>query len=137
VGESEKSKKYKRACYILFGLGIAGFFSSFLVFAAPPSWIVVSFGLVILSFFAIFATRIADIAHDKGKSWEAFFWLSLLVSPLITWLIVASIKSERTSAEQSQSPSVSEEIRKLEALHKSGALDEEEYKKAKAKILGI
>jgi len=135
MSKSEKSKKYSRGVYFLFGLGIAVLAVGFNTL--NQYWSVSGLALTILSFFAIFATRIADIAHDKGKSWEAFFWLSLLVSPLITWLIVASIKSERTSAEQSQSPSVSEEIRKLEALYKSGALDEEEYKKAKAKILGI
>lgn len=92
--------------------------------------------LLIIFLFGLVAVTIADQAHSKNRSWTAFFWLSLLLSPLVTWLIVATIKGEESQAEQSQPSSVSEEIGKLEALYKSGALSEEEFKRAKSKLLG-
>lgn len=51
-------------------------------------------GIVIL-IFGIIGLSIADNAQKKGKSWSTFFWLSLLISPIITGLIVASISPEQ------------------------------------------
>ena len=53
------------------------------------------FAMVLISLiFAIIALPIADQAALKGKGWSSFFWLSILLSPLITWLIVSSINKE-------------------------------------------
>lgn len=35
---------------------------------------------------------IAGRARDKGRSWTAFFFLTVLISPIITWLIVETIQ---------------------------------------------
>jgi cytochrome c biogenesis protein CcdA len=58
---------------------------------------VLSISLVIsfvIYLFGIIGTEVADKAEAKGKSWKAFFWLSILISPLITWLVVSSIQPE-------------------------------------------
>jgi hypothetical protein len=52
-------------------------------------------GLIVAAFSALVARR----AASKGKSAIAFFFLSLLISPLITWLIVESL-AEQVSSKQ-------------------------------------
>lgn len=47
---------------------------------------------------------VAGRAVAKGKSWLAFFWLSLLVTPLLMWIIV-----EASGAARSESQSTKEE----------------------------
>ena len=44
--------------------------------------------------FGMIGMLIADQAERKGKSWSTFFWLTMLVSPLITGLIIATISPE-------------------------------------------
>jgi len=51
--------------------------------------------MVFISFvFALIAIPISDQVARKGKSWSAFFWLSIVISPLITWLIASSVNKE-------------------------------------------
>jgi hypothetical protein len=45
----------------------------------------------VIFIFGIVGMLIADYAERKGKSWEAFFWLSVLVSPVLTAIVVAVI----------------------------------------------
>jgi hypothetical protein len=52
------------------------------------------FGILIL-IFGMIGLSIADHAQKKGKSWSTFFWLSLLISPVITGIIVATISPEQ------------------------------------------
>jgi len=133
MNPKERAKKYTRNLYILLVLGFAFVFWGFSV----GDMVLPFVGIACLVFFlfGVIATRVADLALEKGRSWVAFFWLSLLLSPLLTWLILASVKGEKIQTEQSQTTSISEEIGKLEALYKSGALSEEEFKRAKSKLL--
>ena len=91
--------------------------------------------LLILGIFGKLGVWIADTAESKGRSWKAFFWLSILISPLITGLIVSSMRDEVSNTKSQAPRSVADELFKLESLQKSGAISAEEYKSAKAKIL--
>ena len=52
--------------------------------------------IIILSLFAILGAMIADRAFSKGRSWSAFFWLSMLFSPLIMFVIVSTIQVDQS-----------------------------------------
>jgi hypothetical protein len=56
----------------------------------------VSILIIILSIFAILGAVIADRAVSKGRSWSAFFWLSMLFSPLIMFVIVSTIQVDQS-----------------------------------------
>ena len=47
---------------------------------------------VILPLFGLLGALIADKAKSKGRSWNSFFWLSILVSPLVMFIIVSAIQ---------------------------------------------
>ena len=105
--------------------------------------IVVSiFGVFIGLFFSILASAVADKAEEAGRSWTSFFWLSLLISPLITWLIAATLKpagaSESVSAStKSRGDSLEEKLTELQSLKDKGILSQGEFDEAKRKALGI
>lgn len=48
-----------------------------------------------------FAGLIAGRARDKGRNWTAFFILTVLISPVITWLIVESIQPLKSNIDDS------------------------------------
>jgi hypothetical protein len=91
-----RAKNYKRGvlAFPLFGISFYAY-GSFTNYVVPTIYFFV-LGLSFLwVFFGIIAISIADQAQAKGKSWSAFFWLSLLISPLVTWLIVSSVQPEQ------------------------------------------
>ena len=62
-------------------------------------WLFVGIGIGILSLIGYalaFALFVAESAVRKGRSYWAFLILSLLLSPLITWLIVATVQPIRS-----------------------------------------
>jgi hypothetical protein len=92
-----RAKRYTRALVLFPIIGFAVLFygvgtgemvysNFYLVF-----WVLT----MIWFFFGLAARSIADQANAKGKNWVAFFWLSILISPLVTWLIVSSIQPEQ------------------------------------------
>jgi hypothetical protein len=94
------------------------------------------FGLIL----ALLSAMVADTAELSGRSWLSFFWLSLLISPLVTWLVVAALGSQLSSghdtALSTSSGSLSAEIERLSALYEEGGLTAEEFAAAKKKLLG-
>lgn len=93
------------------------------------------FGLIL----ALLSAVVADTAELSGRSWLSFFWLSLLISPLVTWLVVAALGSQlphgHGTALSTSSGSLSAEIERLSALYEEGGLTVEEFAAAKKKLL--
>lgn len=93
------------------------------------------FGLIL----ALISAMVADTAEMSNRSWLSFFWLSLLISPLVTWLVVAALKPESTHSrtDQSATPNQSplEQIEKLGSLLREGLISQEEFDKKKASLL--
>lgn len=105
---------------------------------AQVSVVVVFWVLLTLGIFALIGVFIGKAALRKGRSFNAFFWLSLLVNPLIMAIVVAAISPVReTAVEQSSagSDSIAGEIERLSALRDSGAISEAEFASAKEKLL--
>ena len=137
---SEQSKQYRKrlkfillsapALYVLAIVSIE-FDQSLSMLFFSLTWI-----MLILGIFGQLGAWIADVAESKGRSWKAFFWLSILISPLITGLIVSSMRGEDSFTKNQAPSTLADELSKLESLQKSGAISDEEYKAAKAKILG-
>ncbi|AVG24245.1 hypothetical protein C3B54_111297 [Pontimonas salivibrio] len=88
---------------------------------------------------AVLSAMVADMAELSNRSWLSFFWLSLLISPLVTWLVVAALKPASTpnqigqSAGPNQSPL--EQIEKLGSFLREGLISQEEFDKKKASLL--
>jgi MFS family permease len=87
------------------------------------------------------AGLIADMAEAKGRSWAAFFWLSVLLSPLIMWIVAASV-SPLPGSREYVSPGVArdavdstEQIKKLSDLQKAGILTKAEFEAKKKDLL--
>ena len=87
---------------------------------------------------------IADMAQAKGRSWLAFFLLSLLISPLITWLIAASLSplpgsaeyvAPAASREPQNAESLSQQIEKLGELRDKGLITQKEFAEKKKELL--
>lgn len=53
-------------------------------------------GYVVLCFW--FGYIIANTAARKGKSWDSFFWLTILFGPLIMWIVVSLLTPEEIEA---------------------------------------
>jgi len=88
---------------------------------------------------------IADSAAAKGRSWSAFFWLSLLINPLIVWIVAVSLSPlpgsglYTTPNPDSQPPrpdDPSQQLRGLVALRDDGLLSEAEFQEKKKEIIG-
>ena len=118
---------------------------SFIGQAASVFWIayvtipsgVIGILLVIFSL----AGLIADMAQSKGRSWAAFFWLSILLSPLIMWIVAASVSPLPGSREYvspgvaPDAPDTTEQIKKLSDLQKDGILTKAEFEAKKKDLL--
>ena len=56
----------------------------------------VVFPFLIIPLFAILGSAIADRAVLKGRSWKSFFWLSMIFSPLLMFIIVSAIQVDQS-----------------------------------------
>lgn len=65
--------------------------------------------------FAVIASLIGGQAERKGRSWAQFFWLSMLITPLLTWLIVATIQSDGLQTGDTRKCPACAEVIKAEA----------------------
>ena len=99
------------------------------------SWLVLSFGVAYLG-----------DSRRVGFGWS-LFW-SLVFSPVIGFAVVmaserkgtfeeelARVKGLKNEPKPEPAKDVVEKLAQLKALHDAGALSEEEYNKAKAKLL--
>jgi hypothetical protein len=92
-----------------------------------------------------FAGLIANMAHSKGRSWTAFFWLSLLFTPILMWIIAATVSPLPGSKDylpingniaiKSETLDPVDQIKKLGKLREQGLLTEEEFLEKKTDLL--
>ena len=118
-----------------------------------PSWayamVYASFGmmpfgflLAILSLWGAIGCVIADSAASKGRSWQAFFWLTILCSPILMAIIAASVSPLPGSAAY-VGPSATgtkpldstDQLRKLADLRDQGILTKAEFELKKKELL--
>jgi Na+/H+ antiporter NhaC len=99
-------------------------------------------GALVGSLFGLFATAIATEAESKGRSYNSFFWLSMLLSPLVMWVVSSTISPLSGSAKVSESVDkrntsidVSDQIKKLSALKDEGILTKAEFEAKKRDLL--
>lgn len=97
------------------------------------------FGVIAGSFFSLLALGIGNMAEQKGRSFDAFFMLSIIFSPLIMGIIAASLGPVTKAGPniQSTTPSadVAEQIKKLSDLMDQGILTKEEFEAKKQQLL--
>jgi hypothetical protein len=143
-----RARSFSRVGLVL--LGIAGLvaitvaidaYSSLYVIAGALAWIALVFFILGL------CSLIADLAVTKGRSWPAFFWLSLLFSPLIMWIIAAAISpiaieretpaSNRLSVsmQQKSSEDITAQLQQLRDLKDKGLISEADFEAKKAELL--
>ena len=106
--------------------GVFGWFVGFLILSSDGWYLsqseamvqAIFFGLVtgmIGLMFAVIASLIGGQAERKGRSWAQFFWLSMLITPLLTWLIVATIQSDGLQTGDTRKCPACAEVIKAEA----------------------
>jgi hypothetical protein len=102
----------------------------------------VVFSLVVTFFWA---SAIGAQAQNKGRSFNAFFWLSFIASPFVMQLIVLGISDETASPApiaQENSPAKSspeanlDRLSQIKRLLDDGAITESEFETLKKQILG-
>lgn len=98
-------------------------------------------GALVGAIFAWIASAVARIAERKERSWLTFFWLAMLLNPLIVWLVVALLPEPERSRPKAVTPDSShpdDAITKIERLAKlkaSGAISDDEYQSKKQTLL--
>lgn len=103
--------------------------------------------IFLVSLFVLYVSLfglIADMAAKKGRSWQAFFWLSLLVTPIVMLIIAASVSPLPGSAayvapvptpSNPGSPDIAQEIEKLGSLKEQGLITKAEFEAKKKELL--
>lgn len=102
------------------------------VFGAAGTLFVVS---LVLGIYALIGGFVGKAARRKGRSFHAFFWLSLLVNPLIMAIVVAAISPATPSNPPDMTGASSHELERLVSLHNSGSMTDEEFATAKQRLL--
>ena len=92
---SEAVLKRKRIYSPLLAVGFILFIAFFYLYAFQITLINLIPVFIVAFFLSALAVLIADTAMKKGKSWDAFFWLSILVSPVIMGIIAVVIGTEQ------------------------------------------
>jgi hypothetical protein len=128
-------------------------FFGFLLIWAPLSFLVVVnldyrgnvavFLLVVSSTVGIFLSALAffvgDKAEEAGRGWISFFWLTMVLSPLVTWIIVLVLKPVSVSSSKYPEPPapIATKLAELLELQEKGLISPDEFEKAKKRALGI
>lgn len=88
------------------------------------------------------ASLIAGYAQKRERSWTLFFWLSLIVSPIIPLIVVAAIEPARPVAGTPQQgknslndQGIPGQIEKLGELRDKGLITEREFQQKKRVLL--
>jgi hypothetical protein len=91
------------------------------------------------------AALIANMARNRGRSWAAFFFLSVFFTPVLMWIIAATISPLPGSPKYqahgidlgstNSNGDVAGQIEKLAGLLQSGHLTTEEFETKKKELL--
>lgn len=86
-------------------------------------------------------TLVANKAERAGRSWTGFFWLSLVISPLITGLIAIALKdedfSEGKNAVELGKETLESKLLEIQSLLDKGLISEADFEAKKKDVLGI
>ena len=82
-----------------------------------------------------FCFYVAETAKAKGRSWAVFFVLCLLVSPILIWIVAASLSPVSNKSAQAADTEPMAQIKQLADLLAQGILTQEEFDKKKAVLL--
>lgn len=146
-GKSRNGSGAKLAAFVglgLIGLGLVLFFLLGLIDTRFVTYSLIPPVLGVLVILFALCGLIADMAEAKGRSWAAFFWLSVIFSPLIMWIIAAAISpiagpssNGNTAAVSSNSgsPDIAKEIEKLGSLKEQGLITKAEFDAKKKELL--
>lgn len=121
--------------------GLVGF-----LFSAGTSWVWdgIFYGVMIGIVFGLISLLIANAAEAKGRSFIAFFMFSVLLSPIIMGIIVATIGPQSASSKTFTNPSSSidktgtdpaAQLKKLGSLRNEGLITAEEFEAKKKELL--
>lgn len=70
----------------------------------PAGWL--SFTFFVLSLYALVGGFVARAAYRKGKSYYTYFWLSVLINPVVMAIVVAVVSPQEGSMiSERQNPS--------------------------------
>lgn len=90
----------------------------------------------VVGIYAVIGVQIGKFAQKKGRSFLTFFWLTVLLSPIITGIIVAVMQPLPGNTSNQLPPREVAELAKAADLLKEGLITHEEFKAIKAKVLG-
>ena len=143
-----KTDSKSRVSYFFSGVVIITMFTflfgTILVSMDPYLWegmelFFIIFGAAIGSVFSALAIAIGRTAEQKGRSFDAFFLLSIIFSPVIMGIIAVSlgpVSSQRTNtAAVKESTDVPDQIKKLSELMEQGIITKEEFETKKQQLL--
>jgi len=90
-------------------------------------------------FFAALAFFVGEKAEEAGRGWISFFWLTMLLSPLVTWIIVSVLKPVSVSSSKTpeQPGPIANKLAELLELQENGLISSDEFEEAKKRALGI
>jgi hypothetical protein len=92
-------------------------------------WVFIALGA-----FSFVGGFIGKAARRKGRSFHAFFWLSLLVNPLLMAIVVAAISPTKQLHPEVNLVSQANELERLAGLLSDGAITYEEFVSAKKRL---
>jgi membrane protein implicated in regulation of membrane protease activity len=99
--------------------------------------LVVSLSIGLL--FAGLAFFVGEKAEEAGRGWISFFWLTMLLSPLVTWIIVSVLKPASVSSSKNpdRPAPLAGKLAELKDLQEKGLISPDEFEEAKKRLLGI
>lgn len=139
--KSQKEFLRKSRMFLYTGFGLLGLVQP-LTFNRVLFLVVLSVSLVLI--WLSLSALIAEMAESKNRSWAAFFWLSVLVSPLLMWIIAATISPASNPSLPPEKPSnigvnnnqdFAEKLKKLSELRDEGILTKAEFEAKKKELL--
>ena len=131
----------QKVIYSILGIGVyvfIGWIFASLLGGGLLFFIVLPGSALVGILFVLLSVKIADTAEKKKRSWEAFFWLSVLVSPIIMGIITAYMSAtpnETGKSNTSTGATESEKLQELVKMKEAGFISEEDFQRKKSQIL--